>query len=94
VARGVAPARIDLTSPDASMTEFGAIVSSAGDVNSDGLADFVVSGSARTSEGRRGDRASLSRHAESSTGAWNGAMPQQRIDPGRSRATSGYGEGP
>ena len=41
---GSPTARIDLTSPDSLRIAFGDIVSSAGDVNGDGLADFIVSG--------------------------------------------------
>jgi hypothetical protein len=80
-AAGETSARIDLTSPDATMTRFGDVVSCAGDVNGDGLSDFVVSGfsadftaanagTAHVYFGMRAPRAT----------AWNGASPPERID--------------
>jgi len=91
---GSPAARIDLTSPDASMSAFGDIVTSAGDVNGDGLADFVISGfgsnfglpNAGTAHLYLGMRMP-------SAASWNGSMPTQRIDLiAPDGVKSGYGD--
>ena len=80
-AAGATSARIDLTSPDSTMTRFGDVVSCAGDVNNDGLSDFVVSGfSADFTASNAGTVHVYLGMRMPSPGSWNGASPMQRID--------------
>jgi hypothetical protein len=80
-AAGAASARIDLTSPDTTTTRFGDVVSCAGDVNGDGLSDFVVSGfSADFTAANAGTAHVYLGVRTPSVAMWNGASPKQRID--------------
>lgn len=95
-AAGATAARIDLTSPDSTMTRFGDVVSCAGDVNSDGLSDFVVSGfSADFTASNAGTAHVYFGMRMPSPGSWNGASPMQRIDViAPDGAMSQYGDRP
>jgi hypothetical protein len=96
-AAGRSPARIDLTSPDTTTTQFGSVVSSAGDVNGDGLSDFVVSGFAASFNTPNAGAVHLYLGMRTpSASAWNGASPGQRIDviAPEGGAMSEYGDRP
>jgi len=69
--------RIDLTDPDGANALFGSAVASAGDVNGDGYADFLV-GAQSASTGAGAAHLYLGTPAPSAT-VWNGASPSNRI---------------
>jgi hypothetical protein len=72
--------RIDLVSPDQAGSLFGRSVASAGDVNGDGYADFLVA-APQAQSGAGAVHVYLGSGAPSLTG-WNGPSPSQRIDLG------------
>jgi len=81
--------RIDLTSPDV-LAAFGNAVASAGDINGDGYADFLVG-----DDGVNGEGAThlYLGSAAPNANAWNGTMSAERIDlanPDGSNASFGY----
>ncbi|HEY6177583.1 MAG TPA: VCBS repeat-containing protein, partial [Kofleriaceae bacterium] len=82
--------RIDLTSPDGSAASFGYAVASAGDVNGDGFADFVVG-----AFGVNHDAGMIHVYLGSATPSaadWNGATAARRIDvPGPDGADAIFG---
>jgi hypothetical protein len=71
-------ARIDLINPDGAGALFGASVASAGDVNGDGYADFVV-GAEGVSTGAGAAHLYLGA-ATPSAAVWNGAAPTKRLN--------------
>src|SRR5262249_52328122 len=68
-----APRRIDLASPGGMNTYFGISLTSAGDVNGDGYADFLVDSNVGTAYVYLGA-------ATPSATIWNGVAPPRRID--------------
>jgi hypothetical protein len=70
--------RIDLTSPDDPSSFFGFAVATAGDVNGDGYADFLI-GAEYASSGSGTAHLYLGAATPLAT-AWNGALASQRID--------------
>lgn len=72
------PRRIDLTSPDGSGASFGYAVASAGDINGDGFADFIVG-----AFGVNRDAGMIHIYLGSATpnaADWNGTTATRRID--------------
>lgn len=74
------PQRIEVTDPGDMFGAFGSYVSSAGDVNNDGYADFLVGAPASTSPAGEGAAHLYLGSATVSAAAWNGASAAQRID--------------
>jgi FG-GAP repeat protein len=79
---GSAPAaRIDLTSPDGTMNDFGSVVGSAGDVDGDGLSDLLISGFPENFGPTNAGLAYLYLGMKvPSAAAWNNPSPTRRID--------------
>jgi len=76
---GTSPAkRIDLTDPDGAGAFFGNSVASAGDVNGDGYADFIVAAD-RASSNAGATHLYLGKPTPAASD-WNGTSPQKRID--------------
>jgi hypothetical protein len=72
------PKRIDINSPDGANGEFGYSVSSVGDFNGDGYADFVIGATVVSSSA---GAAHLYFGEPAPTGAdWNGSPAAQRVD--------------
>jgi hypothetical protein len=95
-AAGATSSRIDLTSPDTTLTRFGDVLSCAGDVNGDGRSDFVVSGFAADFTQSSAGTAHLYLGMRTpSPDAWNGTAPGMRIDLiAPTGATREYGDRP
>jgi hypothetical protein len=70
--------RIDLTDPDDPRASFGSSVTSAGDVNGDGYADFLIG--ARTAGSVSGSAHLYLGSAVAAAADWNGASPARRIE--------------
>ena len=70
--------RIDLTNPDGPDALYGGSVKSAGDVNGDGYADFLISASAANSNA--GTAHLYLGEAIPIAADWNGTTPSKRID--------------
>jgi hypothetical protein len=85
---GAAMTRLDLTAPDGASAFFGCAVTSAGDVNGDGFADFLVG--AYTAPGSGAVHLYFG-SASPSTVDWNGAGAAKRIDIANPTTASGYG---
>jgi hypothetical protein len=79
---GSAPAgRIDLASPDGTMTDFGSVVGSAGDVDGDGLSDLLITGFPESFTAPNSGMAYLYLGMKTpSAAAWNNPSPTRRID--------------
>jgi hypothetical protein len=76
---GASPSkRVDLTNPDGASALFGTSVASAGDVNGDGYADFLI-GTEGISTGAGAAHLYLGA-ATPSTTVWNGTTPTNRIN--------------
>ncbi len=77
---GATPAkRIDLAGPDGATAYFGNPLSSAGDVNGDGYADFVIGAGGASSD--VGAAHVYLGEATPDATHWNGVTPSKRIDP-------------
>jgi hypothetical protein len=72
--------RIDLASPDGPGGEFGASVASAGDIDGDGFADFLVGAPDANGGTAQGVAHVYLGSATPRTVAWNGSTPTLRID--------------
>jgi hypothetical protein len=80
--------RVDLVSPDSATAYFGSEVSSAGDVNGDGYADFIVTG--QNENASAGIAHLYLGSATASTVDWNGASAARRIDIPGADGTNAY----
>jgi hypothetical protein len=85
--------RIDLTNPDGNGSSFGDSVASAGDVNGDGYADFLVGAEMLGGSGGPGAAHLFLGEATPNASDYNGATAARRIDlPGPDPGIPAYGD--